>query len=123
MFDDYITYSYTTTHQYEYKNGNMVKSTMTDTHKGSDGKSNSNVSVVGYEYYEDKPNTIGNINMGQKHLGKSSKNLVKRAYNLKSKHGTSYKYTFDEKGRVVKKTSFKDRNGKKIEEYQYEYVD
>jgi hypothetical protein len=59
--------------------------------------------TVYYKYYEDKPNTISNENMGIKYLGKSAAKLIKEIMLVKSGSDTSRTqiyYSFDDNNRV-----------------------
>jgi len=120
LFDDYVTYSYSTIYEYEYSNGNIIKETRTSRNIGSDGEISGNSYDIEYEYFEDKLNSIGNANFGKGYLGNSSKNLIKIE---KSSNGyiANYKYEFDKNGNVTKMSIFNNKNGKKTREYTYEY--
>jgi len=84
---------------YKYHQGNLIQSTF---FFYEDEKSNTptDTLITHYEYYLDKPNTIGNQNFGEPFLGKSSKNLLKSQWSKRDAKVT-YLYTFDKKGRVI----------------------
>ncbi len=87
----FASFGSTTTQTYQYKNGNLV------------GFMGSNGSTASYEYYLDKPNTIGNLNKGIPVFGNQSKNLVKKiVQDLSGSRSTlTYNYEFDSQSRVV----------------------
>lgn len=120
VFDDYVTYSFSMVYDYEYSNGNILKETRTSQNKSSDGTNTENSYYIEYEYYEDKLNTLGNVNFGKNYLGNSNKNLVKRekksnGYNIK------YEYEFDKNGNITTMNVLDEKSGIKAKEYHYEY--
>ncbi|MBJ2176277.1 hypothetical protein JBL43_18645 [Aureibaculum sp. A20] len=120
LFDDYITYSYSTIYDYEYSNKNLVKETQTNRNIGSDNTVTEDSYYIEYEYFKNKLNSIGNINFGKKYLGKSSKNLIKKEIGSNG-YIANYEYEFDKNGNVTKKSIFNNKDGIKTREFNYEY--
>ncbi len=95
--------SMTDVSKYVVKDGNQISLTVSDS---------TNRPLVNryFDYYTDKPNVISYSNHGMKFLGTDSKNLVKKIVQVRPTGDTSiavtFKYYFDDKGRVIGKTAF-----------------
>lgn len=120
LFLDYVTYTYSTNYEYEYLNGNILKETRTEMNDGKITAIQGNPVVSEYEYYNDKKNTIGNINYGKKYLGISNKNLIKKIIYSNGQF-ENYFYEFDKSGKVIKMIIIPNEDKSKSREFSYEY--
>jgi len=120
LFDDYVTYSTTSTTEYEYKNGNLTKESTKNRRVNQEGEVWENSGILEYEYFKNTTNSIGNTNFGTSYLGRSSRNLVQ---NLKNENGYAayYEYDFDPKGNVTKRTLIRIADCVKMSEENYKY--
>jgi len=120
LFDDYVSYSYSTIYLYEYKNGNMIKTTHKNRNIDENGFVNESSYTITYEYHNDLPNTIGNTQFGKSYLGRSNKNLIKKERNSNN-YSATYNYDFDKQGKIIRLRHINDENGMVVRDYKYEY--
>jgi hypothetical protein len=88
------------------KDGNQVQATVLDSVEQP-------IFTIYFEYYADKPNTLGYENYGMKYLGSDSKNLMKKFVQVLPKGDTirvnNIHYHFDKDGRVSQKVIYDAR--------------
>ena len=107
----------TTFSAYQYLDGNEVSNTMTDW-----GNNKAGLAITS-KYYTDKPNTIGNENLGSDFTGASSKNPIQSSTSrLVDLPPVIYhfNYHYDAKGRInIKATYSSDNKRDKLTDSTY----
>jgi len=104
---------------YTYQNGNLVSSSATATDTSA-GNTESNT----YQYYTDRPNTIGDDNIGEGFVGRSSKNPVKSSSSQLLHLAPvyyNYNYQYDPQGRISAKATYKTSSGQLVDSAVYTY--
>ena len=100
-----------------YSKGNKIAYTSYDASGKETGKGS-------YEYYTDKPNTIGNRNTGMDFAGVDSKNAEKSgSYQQTGMQPFSYtcEYKYDEQSRISIRTQYDGATGKLKDSASYTY--
>ncbi len=100
-----------------FKDGNEMSKVITDS------ASKPRVSLY-FDYYTDKPNSVGYENMGMKFLGNDSKGLLKKFVQVLPTGDTmrsmNFVYHYDDKGRVSQRVVY-DSHGTLADSSSYTY--
>lgn len=101
---------------YGYLNGNRISRSALD-------PSGSTYSWLKYQYYTDKPNTIGNENFGLDFAGADCRNPEKYSSLEFMGRPNNYKYYYhyDERGRISIKAHYDVESGKLLDSTSYTY--